>query len=149
MNFIKIFVYNTITFTELAQLFILYAFSKHSVPSHVFSDYSLEFVSNFFCFLGITLKIYLYFTSDYHSEDNKQTEYMNQTLKQYLYINCNYQQDNWSELLSLVEFFFNNTFSATISIFLSFANEIYIPSILIYLQHNMTFSQAHIFVEYL
>ena len=59
----------------------------------------LEFVSKFL-FLSIVLN-YLYFTSDYHPEDNKQTKYTNQTLDQYL---CNYQQENQSKLLSLVEF---------------------------------------------
>jgi len=32
-------------------LFVLHVFSKHGIPSHVTSDKSLEFVSNFFCFL--------------------------------------------------------------------------------------------------
>jgi len=32
----------------------------------------------------------LYFTSDYHPKDDGQAECMNQTLKQYLYIYCNY-----------------------------------------------------------
>jgi len=45
-----------------------------------------------------------------------QTEQTNQTLKQYLWVYCNYQQDNWSELLPLAEFTYNNTLSATTSI---------------------------------
>ena len=86
--------HETITSANLACLFILYMFSKHSVPSHITSDKGSEFVSNFFCFLGTVLNIQLHFTSGYHSKDDRQTEHMNQTLKQYLCIYCNYQQDN-------------------------------------------------------
>ena len=41
-------VHDTITSADLAYLFVLHMFSKHSVPSHVISDRGLEFVSNFF-----------------------------------------------------------------------------------------------------
>jgi len=60
----------------------------------VISNQGLEFVSNFLHLLGIALDMWLHFTSGYHPEDDKQTQHMNQTLKQYLYIYCNYQQDN-------------------------------------------------------
>jgi len=40
--------HDTITSLELAKLFLLHIFSKHSVPAHVTSDRSTEFVSHFF-----------------------------------------------------------------------------------------------------
>jgi len=40
--------HDTITSAELACLFVLHVFSKHGIPSHVTSDRSSEFVSNFF-----------------------------------------------------------------------------------------------------
>jgi len=40
--------HDTITFADLARLFVLHMFSKHGVPSYVTSDRGLEFVSNFF-----------------------------------------------------------------------------------------------------
>ena len=82
--------HNTIMFVDLACLFILHVFSKHSVPSHVTSDRGLEFVSNFFRSLGTALDMRLYFTSGYHPKDDEQTECTNQTLEQYLYVYCNY-----------------------------------------------------------
>ena len=91
--------HDTITFMDLACLFVLYVFSKHSVPSYVTSDRYSEFVSNFFQSLGTALDMWLHFTSGYHPEGDGQTEHTNQTLKQYLHVYCNYQQDNWSELL--------------------------------------------------
>jgi hypothetical protein len=44
----------------------------------------------------------------YHLQMDGQTEWMNQELEQYLRIYVNYQQDDWSEWLSLVEFAYNN-----------------------------------------
>jgi len=87
---IFISVYNTITSADLAHLFILYVFSKHGIPSHIISDRSLEFMSNFFCSLSTALDIWLYFTLDYYSKDDGQTKHTNQTLKQYLWVYYNY-----------------------------------------------------------
>ena len=70
-------VHNTITSTDLAHLFTLHIFSKHSVPSHVTSDRGLEFVSNFFQSLDTALNMRLHFTSGYHPEGDGQTECMN------------------------------------------------------------------------
>ena len=100
--------HDTITSADLACLFILHVFSKHGVPSYVTSNRGSEFVSNFFRSLGTALNMQLHFTSDYHPEGDGQTECMNQTLEQYLRVYCNYQQDNWSELLPLAEFAYNN-----------------------------------------
>ena len=58
----------------------------------------------------------IHFTSGYHPEGDGQTERLNQTLEQYLHIFCNYQQDNWSEILPLAEFTYNNSPSATTSV---------------------------------
>jgi len=121
--------HNTIMSMDLACLFVLHMFSKHSVPSHVTSDRGSEFVSNFFRSLGTTLDIWLHFTSGYHPEGDGQTECTNQTLKQYLCVYCNYQQDNWSELLPLAEFAYNNAPSATTGVSPFFANKGYHPNI--------------------
>ena len=82
--------HDTITSADLACLFVLHVFFKHGVPSHVISDRGSEFVSNFFWSLGTALDMWLHFTSDYHPEGDGQTKHMNQTLKQYLHVYCNY-----------------------------------------------------------
>jgi len=84
-------VHDTIMFADLAYLFVFYVFSKHGVSSHITSDRGLEFVSNFFWSLGTALNMQLHFTSGYHPKGDGQTEYMNQTLEQYLCVYCNYQ----------------------------------------------------------
>ena len=47
--------HDTIMSVDLAHLFVLHVFFKHSVPSHVTSDRGLEFVLNFFRSLGTAL----------------------------------------------------------------------------------------------
>ena len=61
-----------------------------------------------------------------HKTDG-QTERMNQTVEQYLRIYCNYQQDNWSDLLSLAEFSYNNAQHSTIGCSPFYANYGYNP----------------------
>src|SRR5882724_893840 len=124
-----ILTHDTITSLQLMQLFVLHVFSKHGVPSHVTSDHSMEFVSHFFQSLRTTLDMKLHFTSGYHPEGDGQTKQTNQTLKQYLRVYCNYQQDNWSELLPLAEFAYNNTPSATTGITPFFADKGYHPNL--------------------
>jgi len=132
--------HDTITSMDLAHLFILHVFSKHSVPSHVTSDRSLEFVSNFFQSLGTAFDMWLHFTSGYHPEGDGQTKCTNQTLKQYLHVYCNYQQDNWSELLPLAKFAYNNTPSATTGVSSFFANKGYHPNITVHPKCNIASS---------
>ena len=84
----------------------------------------------------------LYFTLGYHSEGNRQTKHTNQTLKQYLCVYCNYQQDNWSKLLPFTEFVYNNALSATTSVSSFFTNKEYYPNITVYPKHDIASFQA-------
>src|SRR6266481_8140114 len=136
-QFLFILMYDTITSHDLAQLFVLHIFSKHGVPSHIMSDHGSEFVSHFFWSLGMALDMKLHFTSGYHPEGDGQTECTNQTLEQYLQVYCNYQQDNWSSLLPLVEFMYNNTPSATTGTTPFFANKGYHPNITVYPERDL------------
>ena len=86
--------------------------------------------------------MWLHFTSGYHPEGDGQTKHMNQTLEQYLRVYCNYQQDNWSELLPLTEFAYNNVPSATTSVFPFFTNKEYHPNIIVHPEHDIASSQA-------
>jgi len=110
------------------------------------SDHGSEFVSYFFCSLGTTLDIRLYFTSEYHPEANGQVKQTNQTLEQYLHIYCNYQQDNWLKLLPLAEFAYNNAPSATTSVSPFFTNKGYHPNLSVHPERDIASSCAHDFV---
>ena len=111
----------------LAKLFILHVFSKHGVPSHVTSNHGMEFISAFFCSLCKVLDMKLHFTSGYHPEGDGQTEHANQTLKQYLQVCCKYQQSNWSDLLPIVEFAYNNAPNAMTGLSPFYTNKGYHP----------------------
>jgi len=130
-----------ITTPQLAQLFLIHVFSNHGVPSHVTSDRGSEFISHFFCSLGKVLDMKLHFTSGYHPEGDGQTEQINQILEQYLQMYSTYQQDNWSDLLPLAEFAYNNAPSVTTGVSPFFANKGYHPNITIHLEHDL--SSAH------
>jgi len=138
--------HDTITSVELAHLFVIHIFSKHRVPSYVTSDRGSEFVSHFFHSINTTLNMRLHFTSEYHPEANDQAEWTNQMLEQYLHIYCNYQQVNWSELLPLAEFAYNNAPSATTGISLFFANKGYHPNLIVYPQQDIASSCACDFI---
>ena len=134
--------YDTIMSPQLAQLFLLHIFSKHGVPSHVTSNRGTEFVSHFFCLLGTALNMKLHFTSGYHPEGDGQTEWSNQTLKQYLRVYCNYHQDNWADLLPLAEFSYNNAPSATTGVSPFFANKGYHLNLAVHPERDLSSTRA-------
>jgi len=138
--------HNTITSAQLAELFVIYVFSKHGVPCHVTSNWGSEFVSHFFRSLGKAFDMKLHFTSRYHLEGDGQTERVNQTLEQYLHMYSNYQQDNWSLLFPLAKFAYNNAPNATTGVSLFFANKGYDPDITIHPEYNLVSACAHKYV---
>src|SRR6266436_3364887 len=78
--------HDTVNALQVAQLFLTHVFSKHRVPSHITSDWGLEFISHFFHSLGKLLQMRLHFTSGYHPEGDRQMECTNQVLEQYLWV---------------------------------------------------------------
>ena len=123
-------------------LFVMHVFFNHGIPEHVTSDCGPKFISRFFSTLGKAFDMKLHFTSGYHLEGDRQTEWTNQTLEQYLWIFCNYQQDNWYTLLLLAEFAYNNTPSATTRISPFFANKGYHLNLTIYPERDLASSCA-------
>ena len=131
---------------ELARLFIIHVFSKHGVPAHVTCDRGSEFISHFFRSLGQALDMKIHYTSGYHPEADGQTERLNQTLEQYLRVYCSYQQDNWSELLPLGEFAYNNAPAASTGVSPFFANKGYHPNITVHPERELASQKARDFV---
>ena len=131
-----------ITSPELAKLFLLHVFSKHGVPSHITSNRGLELISHCFPSLNKALNIRHHITSRHHPEGDGQIKWMNQTLKQYLWIYSTYEQDNWSKLLPLTEFSYNNAPSATTGVSPFFANKGYHPNITVHSECDLSFAWA-------
>ncbi len=139
--------HNSINSLELVQLFLTHIFSKHGMPSHVTSNWGSEFISHFFQSLSKLLWMELHFTSGYHPEGDGQMECLNQVLEQYLQAYTNYQQDDWSSLLPLAEFAYNNATNETTGVSpLFFANKGYHPSFMAELNEQVSSPEAQHFI---
>lgn len=136
---------DTVTAQDVADAFVTHVFSKHGIPLHVSSDRGSEFTSHFFRSLGSLLRMRLHFTSGHHPAANGQVERINSTLEQYLRIYCNYQQDNWSKLLPLAEFSYNNAPQASTGVSPFFATRGYDPLIAVYPDAEVTDLRARHF----
>ena len=79
----------------------------------------------------------LHFTSGYHLEGDGQTERTNQTLEQYIRVYCNYQQDNWYQLLPLGKFAYNNALSATTKVTPFYTNKGYHPNLTVHPKQDL------------
>ena len=130
----------------LVELFVKHVFSKHGAPSHITSDRGTEFVSKFFRSLADALSMRLHFTSGYHLEADGQTERTNQTLEQFLRIYYNYQQSDWSRLLPLAEFTYNNTPSSTTGVSPFYTNKDYHPQLQVQVEHVARTMEADSFM---
>jgi hypothetical protein len=59
-----------------------------------------------------------------------------------IWVYCNYQQDNWKQLLPLTKFAYNNAPNTTMGISPFFANKGYNPSITVYPAQDLTSNRA-------
>jgi len=89
---------------EFAQMFVSHIIRLHGLPDSIVSDRGSIFTSNFWSTLAAILKIDPCKSTAFHPQTDGQTERMNQTLEAYLRIFCNYDQNDWFELLPLAEF---------------------------------------------
>ncbi|MBW0499564.1 hypothetical protein O181_039279 [Austropuccinia psidii MF-1] len=100
---------SSITSLDLAHLLIKNIFSKHGLPSNIFSDIGSLFVSSFWPNHFQQLKISRDLSTAYHPETEGQTERVAQMLEQYLWMYFSYHQDDWNTWLPLAEFAYNNS----------------------------------------
>jgi hypothetical protein len=105
---VAILTISVITTNEVARLFQNNVWSQYGLPRTIIRNRGPQFVSQFMRDLLKLLGIKGNPSMAYHPQTDRQTERMNQELEQYLRIHINYQQDNWSEWLSLAEFTYNN-----------------------------------------
>src|SRR5262249_821029 len=98
------------------------------LPTDIVSDRDKIFTSNFWRHLLALLAVKPNMSTAFHPQSDGQTERVNQVLGQYLSVFCEYQQDNWQELLPRAEFAYNNAVHASTSQSPFFANYGYHPS---------------------
>ena len=100
----------TITAKETADLVTQNIFRLHGLPESIISDRGPQFTSKFWKSLLQTLGISANLSTAFHPQSDGQTERVNQILEQYLRCTINYNQDNWTQLLPLAEFAYNNSY---------------------------------------
>ena len=129
----------------LARLYVLHVFAKRGIPSDIVSDRGSLFTSDFITSLAELLSMKLNFSTAYHPQSDGQTERTNQSLEGYLRLYCNYQQDNWPDLLPVAEFAYNNAPHSTTQVSPFFANYGYNPRATLTLDVSVRDQTAHDF----
>jgi len=103
-----ILMHMTVTAEGAARLFLHQVWKLHGLPKCVISDRGPQFIARFtkelYCLLGIKLVS----STAWHPQTDRQTERVNQELDQYLRLFVNERQDDWYDLLPMVEFQHNN-----------------------------------------
>jgi hypothetical protein len=96
------------------------------MPREIISDRDKLFILKFWtilmALLGMKRKLLLAF----HPQIDGQTERVNQIMEAYLHYYINYKQNNWVELLPLVQYIYNSVESEGTGITPFFANYGYI-----------------------
>jgi predicted aspartyl protease len=95
--------HKTIDARGMAQLYIQWVYRFGHTPETIISDRGPQFVSSFwneFCrIIGVKVKL----STAYHKETDGQTEIMNRYIDQRLRPFVTYFQDNWSELIPIMD----------------------------------------------
>ena len=126
----------TIEAPDVARLFVQHVIANHSLPSDVVSDCGPVFVSNFLRSVYKSIGVDQKLSTAFHPQTDGQTERVNQVLKQYLRMYCNYQQDDWVALLPLAQFAYNNCEHSTTKVSPFFANYGYHPRVFVHGNHD-------------
>jgi len=100
--------HTTVTAEGAARLFLHHVWKLHGLPKRVVSDHGPQFVASFTKELYRLLGIRLSFSTAWHPQTDGQTEHVNQELNQFLRLFVNKQQNDWYNLLPIVEFQHNN-----------------------------------------
>jgi hypothetical protein len=116
-----------VTAEESANLYLRHVFKNHGLPTDIVSDRGTQFTSRFSSALLELCGIKSNKSTAFHPQSDGQTERVNQVLEQYIRIFCGYQQDDWSDLLPLAEFAYNNAQHASTGMSPFFANYGYNP----------------------
>jgi hypothetical protein len=94
---------------ELADGFLTHVVRTHGLPSSVTLDRGSLFTSTFWKRIMEAMGTSRNLSIAFYLESDGQRERINAILEQYLQAYCNYQQNNWKQLLPMAEFCYNNS----------------------------------------
>jgi transposase InsO family protein len=96
------------TAVQLAHVLKDRLFRDHGIPKSIISDRDKLFTSNYWTTLMAEIGTQRKLSTAYHPQTDGQTERTNRTMKTYLKIYCNHQQNNWLALLPMAQIAYNN-----------------------------------------
>jgi len=106
----------------LAEVFLREIWRLHGLPQSIVSDRDPKFTAAYWSELMSRLGVKSRLSTAFHPQTDGQSERLNQTLEAYLRIYCNFEQNDWVELLPLAEFSYNNSVTSATGISPFFAN---------------------------
>ncbi len=95
------------TAEKTIRLLINYVWKLHELSSIIISNRESQFTFSIWKIVCQILKINVKLFTVFHSKIDDQSEIANQEMKRYLRSYCNYQQNDWSEWLFMIEFVSN------------------------------------------
>ena len=103
----------TIDAPGLAEVIIDIVVRYHGVPDSIITDRGSLFTSKFWSSLCYFLGIKRRLSTAFHPQTNGQTERQNTTMEAYLRAFLNWEQNDWTRLLPMAEFAYNNAKNAS------------------------------------
>ncbi|KAJ1601071.1 hypothetical protein NDA14_006730 [Ustilago hordei] len=85
-------------------------------PDHMVSDRGRQFISGAWKAFAEQMGVKHSLSTAYHPQTDGQTERVNQVVEQYLRMYCNYEQNDWANLLDTAAFVYNNTVHNSIGV---------------------------------
>jgi hypothetical protein len=104
----------TYTSAKLAELYMAWIVCLHGAPKGIVSDRGLQFTSMFSEKLHESLDTRLNFSSAYHPQTDRQTEWTNQILEDMLRACALKYGNSWDQSLPDAEFSYNSSYQASL-----------------------------------
>ena len=112
---------------NLMKLHVCHIWKLHGIPLVHGTDCGSMFMVNFTKGIYKELGIEPHFSTAYHPQTQGQVENNNKWMETYLQMFCSHRQDDWADLLPMVEFVYNNHHHPLINTTPFFANYGYHP----------------------
>ncbi|SPC66394.1 related to pol protein [Ustilago sp. UG-2017b] len=108
--------YKTVTAKQTAVLLHGHMVRLFGYPDHMVSDRGRQFISGAWKAFTEQMGVKHSLSTAYHPQTDGQMERVNQVVEQYLRMYCNYEQNDWADLLDTAAFVYNNTVHNSIGV---------------------------------
>ncbi|KAJ1595470.1 hypothetical protein NDA14_006557 [Ustilago hordei] len=108
--------HKTVTAKQTAVLLYGHMVRLFRYPDHMVLDRGRQFISGAWKAFAEQMGVKHSLSMAYHPQTDGQTERVNQVIEQYLRMYCNYEQNDWANLLDTAAFVYNNTVHNSIGV---------------------------------